>query len=200
MTTGIAITRRTDQQQASRIAIFANGQTIYADGEKCDWAYRVAFGAVSLYRVFACGRRQIVSFHLAGEWFGIEQGRRRQFTAEAIGPTGILCANLAADQCPALLPAVLDALWSAREHQLVISRQSSHERVAAFLLEISERTQDKRRFDLPMPRADIADYLGLTIESVSRAVTRLKCSNAIRLVGPRGIEILDRDRLRSFCD
>lgn len=125
-----------------------------------------------------------------------EDGSHRRFCAEAIGSTGILSMN--ADRAVPLSLIFL-ALSSAQEHQLVVGRPSADERVAAFLLAMSARHHGSYVFELPMPRSDVADYLGLTIETVSRAITRLKRHRLIRLDGSRRIEILDIDALQTLC-
>jgi len=98
-----------------------------------------------------------------------------------------------------LLPACLESLSWSREHQLLMGRQGAVERLAAFLCEMSDRSGGFKRFELQMPRIDVADYLGLTVETVSRAVTRLRSANIIRLHGKRGIEILNREALMGLC-
>ncbi|WFU51312.1 helix-turn-helix domain-containing protein [Sinorhizobium terangae] len=180
---------------------FVDGQSIYSPGERIGQAYRVEFGAVRVYRVLANGRRQILAFHFGGNWFGLQNGDRHRSTAEAIGVTGIRSISLQKDAhiWQGLLPAVLENFSSAQEHQLVIGRQSAVERVAAFLLEMSERAGNSQRFELFMPRVDVADYLGLTIETVSRSLTKLKNKGVIKLHGPRGIEIIKYRVLQGLC-
>ncbi|TIT81046.1 MAG: transcriptional regulator, partial [Mesorhizobium sp.] len=94
-----------------------------------------------------------------------------------------------------LLPLALKGLTRAQEHLLVLGRQNAIERVAAFLVEMSDRQGGLRQVELPMSRIDIGDYLGLTIETVSRVFTRLKEKGVIRLLSLRSIEILKRDTL-----
>ncbi|THK34259.1 cyclic nucleotide-binding domain-containing protein [Ensifer sp. MPMI2T] len=180
---------------------FVDGQSIYSSGERAGQAYRVEFGAVRVYRVLANGRRQILAFHFGGDWFGLQNGDRHRSTAEAIGVTGIRSISLQRNPYiwQGLMPAVLENFSSAQEHQLVIGRQSAIERVAAFLAEMSERTGGLHRFELFMPRVDVADYLGLTIETVSRSLTKLKNKGIIRLHGPRGIEIVQCRALEDLC-
>ncbi|MCA1444008.1 helix-turn-helix domain-containing protein [Ensifer sp. IC4062] len=180
---------------------FVDGQSIYSSGERAGQAYRVEFGAVRVYRVLANGRRQILAFHFGGNWFGLQNEDLHRSTAEAIGVTGIKSISLQNDPhtWQGLLPAVLENFSSAQEHQLVIGRQSAVERVAAFLLEMSERTGGSPKFELFMPRVDVADYLGLTIETVSRSLTKLKNKGIIKLHGPRGIEIIRHRVLQDLC-
>ena len=173
---------------------FHAGAEIYAQGEMCGNLYKVEFGGVRIYRLLSDGRRQISAFHLAGETFGFEADNTHHFFAEAICATGIRILrtspgsqhNLATE----LLPIALRGLVRAQEHLLVLGRQNSLERIAAFLLEMSERQDGLRQIELPMSRSDIADYLGLTIETVSLVLTRLKQKGVIRLPSLRSVEIV----------
>ncbi|TPN50312.1 cyclic nucleotide-binding domain-containing protein [Mesorhizobium sp. B1-1-9] len=186
-----------DGAVAQPISFFPAGTEIYAQGEKAGSLYQVEFGAVRVYRLLADGRRQISAFHLAGETFGFEADATHHFFAEAIGATGIRVVRIAAaaDMSRQLLPLALKGLIRAQEHLLVLGRQNAIERVAAFLVDMTERQGGLRQVDLPMSRLDIGDYLGLTIETVSRVFTRLKDKGVIRLLGLRSIEILKQDVL-----
>lgn len=182
-------------------ALFTAGAEIYAQGEKCNCLYKVEFGAVRVYRLLADGRRQISAFHLAGETFGFEADDIHHFFAEAIVATGIRMlrtpsgtSGLAAD----ILPMALKGLVRAQEHLLVLGRQNALERVAAFLADMAERQGGLRQVELPMSRNDIADYLGLTIETVSRVFTRLKQDGVIRLPSLRSVEIVKRQALHDL--
>jgi len=95
-----------------------------------------------------------------------------------------------------LLPLALKGLTRAQEHLLVLGRQNAIERVAAFLVDMAERQGGLRQVELPMSRMDIGDYLGLTIETVSRVFTRLKDKGVIRLLNLRSIEIVEQEVLQ----
>ncbi|TPN46831.1 helix-turn-helix domain-containing protein [Mesorhizobium sp. B1-1-7] len=186
-----------DGAMAQPVSFFPAGTEIYAQGEKAGPLYQVEFGAVRVYRLLADGRRQISAFHLAGETFGFEADATHHFFAEAIGATGIRVFRIAstADMSSQLLPLALKGLIRAQEHLLVLGRQNAIERVAAFLVDMAERHGGLRQIELPMSRLDIGDYLGLTIETVSRVFTRLKDKSVIRLLGLRSIEILKQNML-----
>ncbi|AEH90456.1 helix-turn-helix domain-containing protein [Mesorhizobium opportunistum] len=186
-----------DGAMAQPVSFFPAGTEIYAQGEKAGPLYQVEFGAVRVYRLLADGRRQISAFHLAGETFGFEADATHHFFAEAIGATGIRVFRIAstADMSSQLLPLALKGLIRAQEHLLVLGRQNAIERVAAFLVDMAERQGGLRQIELPMSRLDIGDYLGLTIETVSRVFTRLKDKSVIRLLGLRSIEILKQNLL-----
>ncbi|MBZ9881101.1 helix-turn-helix domain-containing protein [Mesorhizobium sp. CA10] len=179
------------------VSFFPSGAEIYAQGEKAGALYQVEFGAVRIYRLLADGRRQISAFHLAGETFGFEADATHHFFAEAISATGVRVHRTPSgmDMSRQLLPLALKGLTRAQEHLLVLGRQNAIERVAAFLIEMSERQGGLRQVELPMSRNDIGDYLGLTIETVSRVFTRLKEKGVIRLLSLRSIEILKRETL-----
>lgn len=182
------------------ISFFPAGSEIYAQGEKAGAFYQVEFGAVRIYRLLADGRRQISAFHLAGETFGFEAGATHHFFAEAINATGVRVfrLNAGADMSHQLLPLALKGLTRAQEHLLVLGRQNAIERVAAFLVDMVERQGGLRQVELPMSRTDIGDYLGLTIETVSRVFTRLKDKGVIRLLNLRSVEILKQDVLQTM--
>lgn len=159
---------------AQPATFFPAGSEIYAQGEKSGNLYQVEFGAVRIYRLLSDGRRQISAFHLAGEMFGFEVDKSHHFFAEAICGTGIRVLRSSAPHAvPELLPMALQSLVRAQEQLLVLGRQNAVERVAAFFLEMSERQGGLRQVELPMSRLDIADYLGLTIETVSLSLIHI---------------------------
>jgi len=184
------------------VSFYPAGAEIYAQGEKAGAFYQVEFGAVRIYRLLADGRRQISAFHLAGETFGFEADSTHHFFAEAINATGVRVLRLAAgaDMSRQLLPLALKSLTRAQEHLLVLGRQNAIERVAAFLVDMAERQGGLRQVELPMSRMDIGDYLGLTIETVSRVFTRLKDKGVIRLLNLRSIEIVKQDALHCMSE
>jgi len=187
---------------AQHVTCHPAGSEIYGQGEKADSLYRVEFGAVRVYRLLADGRRQIAAFHMAGEVFGFEADRTHHFFADAICATGIRAVRLSgpADMARDLLPLALKGLVRAQEHLLVLGRQSAAERVAAFLVDLAERQGGLDQVDLPMSRTDIADYLGLTIETVSRVFSKFREKRIIRLNGLRSVEILKWHALRDMSE
>lgn len=182
------------------LSFFPAGAEIYAQGEKAGPFYQVEFGAVRIYRLLADGRRQISAFHLAGETFGFEADSTHHFFAEAINATGIRVFRFAtgADISRQLLPLALKGLTRAQEHLLVLGRQNAIERVAAFLLDMAERQGGLQPIELPMSRMDIGDYLGLTIETVSRTLTHFETACAIELPRSRRIVLRNRSALHKL--
>lgn len=182
--------------------LFASGQEIYAQGEKADRLYRVEFGAVRIYRLLTDGRRQISSFHLPGEVFGFESDGVHHFFADAIGATGLRAlprVNTGA-LASEIMESALRCLVRTQEHLLVVGRQNAVERIAAFLLDMAERQGGLEQFDLPMSRSDIGDYLGLTIETVSRVISKLRAEGVIRLVSLRTLKLLKPATLRALAE
>jgi CRP/FNR family transcriptional regulator, nitrogen fixation regulation protein len=186
---------------AHQVTMYAPDAEIYAQGEKSGALYQVEFGAVRVYRLLADGRRQVVAFHFAGETFGFEAQYLHSFFAEAVVQTGVrpIAKSANCNVSPELMALALRGMVRAQEHLLVVGRQSATEKLAAFLMDIAERQGDLDQIDLPMSRTDIGDYLGLTIETVSRSLTKLRAAGIIRVCNTRSIEILKPAKLRLMC-
>ncbi|MBA8903148.1 helix-turn-helix domain-containing protein [Phyllobacterium sp. P30BS-XVII] len=189
----------TSPQQTS---FHAPGSEIYAQGEAAGNIYQVEFGAVRVYRLLSDGRRQISAFYMSGEVFGFEGDTVHHFFAEAITGTSIRSFRQSQlnDVSQFLLPITLRGLTRAQEHLLVLGRQTAAERVAAFLLDIARRQGGLEQVDLPMSRMDIGDYLGLTIETVSRVFSKMKEKGIIALPTLRTAEILKWKTLEAMSD
>ncbi|MBP2234915.1 CRP/FNR family nitrogen fixation transcriptional regulator [Sinorhizobium kostiense] len=183
------------------VATYKAGREIYAEGDLNDKCYQVSTGAVRVYRLLSDGRRQVVSFHLPGEMFGFEAGTDHSFFAEAITDTtlAVFGRRHMQERSRDLLALALAGMARAQQHLLVIGRQCAVERIAAFLVDLCERQGGGRLLRLPMSRQDIADYLGLTIETVSRVMTKLKARSVIALRDARTVDIMRLDALRSLC-
>ena len=183
---------------------FARNAEIYGEGETSGCVYKVVSGVVRVSKLLPDGRRQIGAFHMAGDMFGFDPDDVRHFSAEAIVPTKVLVfrgQSLLSKgiQSEAFLRELLSAatreLRHTQEQLLIVGRKNALERVAAFLLEMADRAGKKTVVELAMPRHDIADYLGLTLETVSRMFAELKELGAIKLDGARRVRLLDRERL-----
>src|SRR5215475_339766 len=175
---------------------FGRNAEIYGEDEPAEYLYKVVSGAVRTYKVLEDGRRQIGAFYLPGDVFGLEAGTEHGFSAEAIVRSTVQLAKrsvimaMAArdpDLGAALWTAAAGGLRAAQEHMLVLGRKSAEERVATFLLDIAKREGSREVIELPMSRQDMADYLGLTIETVSRTMTQLESSAAIELATARRV-------------
>ncbi len=179
---------------------------IFGEGEPARYVYQVIDGAVRSYKLLSDGRRQIGAFHLIGDIFGLENGGLHRFTAEAIVDTTVRLvkrvslahvAETDAAVARDLLNMTATNLQHAENHMLLLGRKTSLERVAAFLLEMDTRLTAAGVMALPMCRRDIADYLGLTLETVSRALSTLHDKGILGFLGQtqRQIVLLDRPKL-----
>lgn len=183
---------------------FTRNAEIYGEGEPSEFIYQVMSGAVRVYSVLSDGRRQIGAFYLPGDYFGFEAGEFRAMSAEAVTEAKVrivqrvssLASCPDADLTRELWSATVRELQSARKHLVLLVRRAE-ERVASFLLEMAERTK-ATEIELPMSRQDIADYLGLTIETVSRTLTHLEEIGAISLRSARRILLEDRRPLQNL--
>jgi len=188
---------------------YKKGSEIFGEREPADYVYQVMTGAVRSYKLLSDGRRQIGAFHLTGDIFGLEIGSDHRFTAEAIVDTTVrlmkrrsleLVAQSDVMVARNLLSMTTNSLRHAEDHMLLLGRKTSLERVAAFLIEMDKRSTAAGILALPMCRRDIADYLGLTLETVSRALSRLHALGVLGFIGnnQRQIVLLDRDKLASL--
>jgi CRP/FNR family transcriptional regulator, nitrogen fixation regulation protein len=182
---------------------FARNSEIYGEGEPADYCYKVISGTVRTYKVFADGRRQIGAFYMAGDLFGLEMGDEHTFSAEAISDAKVLVIKRSALVALAERDnEVARELWAltgrelcrVQDHTLLLIK-TAQERVVGFLLEMAERVSNGNSVELPMSRQDIADYLGLTIETVSRTLTTLENVAAIELPSSRCIVLRNRSAL-----
>ena len=183
---------------------FAANAEIYGENEPADYLYKVISGTVRTYKVLVDGRRQIGAFHLPGDIFGFETGDEHTLSAEAITDCKIIVIKrstvmaLAArdnDVARQMWELTACELRRVQEHSLVLIK-SAEERVAGFLLEMADRVPNGGAVELPMSRQDIADYLGLTIETVSRTLTHLESEAAIEVPKRRRILLRNRSALR----
>ncbi len=159
----------------------AKDTEIYAQEDEVEFLYRVADGVVRTTRLTCDGRRQVGDFYYPGDLFGLEPGPDHQFSAEALTDCKVLVVRRSVVRALAgereLDRAVLEAtrreLQRVQDHVLLLGRKSAREKVAGFLMSLAHQQHDNN-VQLPMGRQDMADYLGLTIETVSRTLTRLQ--------------------------
>jgi CRP/FNR family nitrogen fixation transcriptional regulator len=184
----------------SAVSLYTPNSEIFAQGERAGPLYLVEFGTVRICRLTADGRRQISAFHFAGEVFGFEYGTEHHFYAESVDSSGIRVLRPKLDDmmADAILPLALKSLTRAQEHLLVLGRQNGAEKMAAFLLDLADRQGNTSVIDFSMQRNDIADYLGLSFETVSRILTRLKLAKIISIPHVKQIEMLDIEALEDL--
>ncbi len=184
---------------------YNRGAEIFGEAEPAEYVYQVVEGAVRSYKLLSDGRRQINAFHLVGDIFGLENSGTHRFTAEAIVETTVRLvkrvslAHVAEQDVTVtrdLLNVTARNLKHAEDHMLLLGRKTSLERVAAFLLEMDSRLTAAGVMALPMCRRDIADYLGLTLETVSRALSVLHDKGVLGFLGQTQRQIVLLDRLK----
>jgi CRP/FNR family transcriptional regulator, nitrogen fixation regulation protein len=182
---------------------FVRNAEIYGEDEAAEFLYQVVSGVVRTYRMLDDGRRQVIAFYLPGDVFGVEAGDVHLSSAEAVSESQVLVAKRSSvlaradherDLAKQLWAMTVCELQRVQQHSLVLIK-SAEERVAGFLLEMASRCSDSVTVELPMSRQDIADYLGLTIETVSRTFTQLVQSGVIVLETSRRIRLRNRAAL-----
>ena len=187
------------------------GDNLFMEGDAATTVYNLTDGALRVFKLLPDGRRQITGFALPGDFVGLSAAGAYAYGAEAISDAQ-LC-RFARPQLDTLfrnhpelerrlLAITGDALVAAQEHMLLLGRMTPVEKVAAFLLRLAERAGRLGRASdpliLPMSRGDIADFLGLTVETVSRTFTRLRTEGVIALPQPDEVHIGDLDELREL--
>jgi CRP/FNR family transcriptional regulator, nitrogen fixation regulation protein len=183
---------------------FSRNEEIYGENEPADYLYKVVSGAIRTYKVLDDGRRQIGGFYLPGDMFGLETGDEHTFSAEAISDARILVIKRSAVVALAVRDnEVARQLWTLTgcelqrvQHQILLLVKSAQERVASFLLEMADRAAAANEVQLPMSRQDIADYLGITIETVSRTLTQFEEAALIAIPTSRRIVLRNRTALK----
>lgn len=185
---------------------------VFMEGDPTTNVYWIESGAVSLFKVLADGRRQILGFAYAGDFVGLGAQGERLVSAQAIKPTRVRSIpvtklhKMAAgdpDLSFKLYQTLAAELAEARDLMLTTGHRSACERVAAFLLALSRRNRrngkDKTIIDLPMTRADIGDFLGVTIETVSRTLTKFKSRGLIDMPQSARLHLVDMIELERIA-
>lgn len=194
------------------------GHTILRDNEEPGYFANIISGVVKLTKSLGDGRQQIVGLQFASDFLGRPFRDFSPYHAEAVTDVQLCTfektqferlAKEFHDFEHRLFENTLDELDAAQEWMLLLGRKSAEEKVASFLLMVARRMQSigcksltnaMTRFELPLARAEIADFLGLTIETVSRQFTRLKVEKMIVLEGSRTIIVIDMPRLQAISE
>jgi CRP/FNR family transcriptional regulator, nitrogen fixation regulation protein len=188
---------------------YSRNDEIYAEDDIADCWYKVVSGTVRVCKLLADGRRHIAAFCFSGDCFGIDDVDHRSYCAEAVENVVVMRYRRSAterliDRSPALgrflRDTMLRDLADTRGRTLLLGRLTAPERIAAFLLQMFERRDRTKLLDLPMSRNDVADYLGLTVETVCRVLSGFKREGVIAISYPHRIELLDRDALEAAVD
>jgi CRP/FNR family nitrogen fixation transcriptional regulator len=193
---------------AGTVVNIAEGRQICAEGEDTDVFYKVLSGVVRVCRFLSDGRRQIEAFHVAGEVFGFEMGEERQLAAEAVSDCALVCyrrrnveslAQKDENVTRQLFQYAMQNLAHAQGHSLLLGRRGAAEKVASFLLGWAGHSAEGRIVHLAMTRQDIADYLGLTIESVSRSLSQMERDGVIDLPNIRQVRLNNIEALEDLA-
>ena len=175
---------------------YDRNEEIYAQDDEVEFLYQVVRGVVRTSRLTAEGRRQVGDFYYVGDLFGLEPGPDHRFGAEALDDCEILVVRRSvvrafagdAELDRAILEATRVEMERLQDHVVMLGRKSARERVACFLMSIAQRGEDDHA-NLAMGRQDMADYLGLTIETVSRMLTQLQGEAIVEFPSSRRFQI-----------
>jgi len=191
------------------VVLVGRDQEVYAEGDAADYCYKVVAGAVRTLKLMPDGRRQVSEFYLAGDLLGFEDCETRYLTAEAASDATLIRYPRRRIEAQAETDAVLarklrdlasGSLRNCHKQMLLLGRKSAQERIATFLLDMAERSPQGHDhvIELPMSRSDIADHLGLTLETVSRVLNRLHRDDVINLVSAHRVELVDHEALEEM--
>lgn len=208
------------ERQATLAGLFAPqaveridaGAALFWQGDRALDVFEVTAGALRIVRILSDGRRVITGFLFAGDLVGVSQREQYLYTAEAIEPTRVrrlprrqfeAAIDRQAELRLQLLGQLRDEMAATHEQVVLLARKSAEERVSSFLLALVRRVSRNRPsvriVDLPMTRLDIADYLGLTIETVSRVMTRLQAAGVIAQTGRHTVAVLRPAQLAALA-
>ena len=174
---------------------FRPGEEIYAQDEDADLVYRVIRGSVRTIHLQSDGRRQVGDFYYEGDMIGVDVGASHRFSAEALTDCEVLALRRSGSAAyekghveRVMWAATISELQRTQSHLLLLGRATACEKVARFLMDIANRYTGEFVI-LPMSRQDMADYLGLTIETISRMLSRLQAAGVIEFSGARKYRI-----------
>ncbi|MGB0922472.1 MAG: helix-turn-helix domain-containing protein [Alphaproteobacteria bacterium] len=215
----LAVCSSLTDDEIVHLAKFVDGQElptgaeIFAEGDLSHSVYTLTKGVIKTHKLMPDGRRQVTGFFFGGDFVGLAHGEECAYTAEAVGPVQVCRFDRAKfesvlEEFPQtrqrLLTDASAELAAAHNQMVLLGRKTAREKVATFLLMVDEHTarwrDDPDVLDLPMTRTDIADYLGLTTETVSRTLTQLRSEKLIAAVGSQNVRLLDRDALEDMAD
>ena len=190
---------------------FSRNETVFQEGDRAQNIYRIVSGTIRLCRHTPDGRRHIAEFALPGDLFGVFGDAEQAFTAEAVTNVTLIAYPRAqfdrhSERDPRFRANILrhlsTTLMTAQLHTFILSCQSAKERLASFILRLADRTgaMETRRLDLTMGRQDVADHLGLTIETICRAVTALKNDKLITVPSTHQLVLRNVEALCELAD
>ncbi len=180
---------------------------IFVEGDSADVFFKIVSGTVRTCKFLSDGRRQIEAFYTAGDVVGFELEDTRMLSAEAVTDCNLIAYRRRGVQAAALhdetlarqlLSYAMQSVSYAQKHAFLLGRRAASEKVASFLLSWASRQARQAQIDLPMSRQDMADYLGLTIETVSRTLSQMERDSLIAIPNARQIRILNRQALEDL--
>lgn len=185
------------------------GQTLFYADDAADAFFEIVRGTIRCCRLAHDGRRQVFRFASAGDLLGLSAEDRYGYSAEAVNDV-VLSRRRLSELDPAMaedaelrrrvLQSLRDELAATRLQMMILGRMNATERLVAFLLDLADRESDDGCIELPMSRTDIADYLGLAIETVSRKFGELTACGVIRLETPQRVRIVDADGIAALAE
>jgi CRP/FNR family transcriptional regulator, nitrogen fixation regulation protein len=196
------------QPSVGSVQHFVQDREIFAQGDDADYFFKLVSGVIRTCKFLADGRRQIDAFYVAGDVFGFEPGDEHRLSAEVVTDCTVIAYRkiktdpfAGADRhlSRELLDFAMRGMAQAQNHSLLLGRRSAMEKVAGFLLDWTRKSADRRQISLAMTRQDIADYLGLTIETVSRTLSQLERDHVIELPSARHIKLRNLDQLEELA-
>jgi CRP/FNR family nitrogen fixation transcriptional regulator len=199
---------QTGLNAAGSVIHVSEGKAIFAEGDETDLFYKVVSGVVRLCKFLSDGRRQIEAFHNAGDVFGLELGDEHMLSAEAVSGCTLIAyrrrtLELLSEKDKSvsrqLLQYAMQNMAQAQEHSLLLGRRGAAEKVASFLIAWAQQSPGGKVINLPMTRQDIADYLGLTIETVSRSFSQFERDGVIALPNIREVHVTDPEALQDLA-
>ena len=210
-TVGIAADDSSALKSIGSVCQFSRNHTIFSDGDPASHSYKVVSGAVRLVKLMPDGRRHIGGFLLRGDLFGIEWTKDYALSAEAVSDVTAIrysksnLERLSEERTEVrrqITDRLRNDLYAAQAHLILLSCQSARERVASFLLLLARRlgSRDGGAIELAMGRQDIADYLGLTIETVCRTLSDLKAQGLIEIPDRHQVVIRSHRRLETIAE
>ncbi len=190
---------------------FTRNQTVFSEGEPAAYAFKILSGAVRLFKLLPDGRRQIAGFRLAGDYFGLDGEGSYMLNAESLSDLIVIryarshLSRLEAERGDVrnkVMDMLRRDLWAAQNQLIMLGKQSARERVASFLLQLAERDhlENGDAISIPMGRQDMADYLGLTIETVCRVISELKRIRTISVPDRHRIILTNMEALRALAE
>lgn len=194
---------------SSHIRCYDAHDPIFCEGDDADFLYEVLDGVICSSRLLSDGRRHVISFSYPGDLVGLSHKESYRFSCDAVSPAKVRVIPRNAilnavkdrpDLGEKLLQSAADQLAEMHDHAVMLGCKSAIEKVTSFLLVLAKRRADGEEIHLPMTRTDIADYLGLTVETVSRNLTKLRLQGVIDLPEAHTVLIRDMGRLNDLAD